>query len=616
MAMRRAGAWAAGWRPAVRWGLGAGLAVALLGVAPIPGRAQGTPASSPAPASSAGFQEGEDIGGGHKLLVDALLAKHHRRADQQPLWGVATAGCLDHLLEARGHETEAREEAEKVRAGQHAPDAVDRINAAIARRHAAIDRYDACVKGAPRLAEAAPARDLVSPPLAAKLERFVEVAVAKALESLTRSLEGRRTGTPGGSGAGGPSASSGDRLPPDIPREHLPLYYHDRERPDPLLEFAQGLSKGWATAEEEDLPYHLSPQQLIARRLKSFQRLAGVVGAVSTGNSLADLLGQLQRIDPGAPKFDLGYRAARILRQGTHLRDVAGRYGQPRRVAAAGPPAAPGSGTSGGVRRGPSSVGTDSGGPPRAAAGATSGAPAGIVLGPEVGHGSFGRVYRIEGQPDRVIKLPWSGLANPLTARASVTRQRQGHDLVAQANADRARPAAKDPIPVVAVHEAHPGGHPPYLVMEHATEAPRWKARGAYLKAEGESLTDGERQAMRELADKLARNGLVWTDPNAGNVSFFRENGTLKAAIIDHDFLYTATRAEALARSMRQRLTTLPDPNDPAAINAALGTEQKVMFSKLTSSAPSLLWLDAYLKGGPFRAREFMAAMGAAHGHR
>ena len=587
----------------------------LLGVAPMPGRAQPSAQGQPAASSSADPRQEQP-----SLLVDALFAKHHHRGNQDPEWAVSTSDCLDHLDKARPHDVEAHEEAEKLRTGQSTPETAEKINAAAAKRNAEIDGYNTCLRGAATFTlPPAP-----SPTLYASIGKLIEAATSRAVDGLIRILEGR-FGDGGGAttGAGANQAppanqAPGASKPTAIPREHLPVYYGDSNRPAPVVEFAHGLSKGIWAAEVEDLPWALVNP---AKRLDKYKRLAGTVAALSTGNSVVDLYNQLRQLDPTAPNFDLGYQAGRILRQGAHLREVGKVYARrPTGVAGAGAQ------KSTEVARAPSSEQPGSGGARTSAGTAPRGsvngpgsvhAPTGYVLGKEVGHGSFGKVYELEGQPTKVLKEVWVDPNNPFSGKVSVRRQQSGYDLIAKTNADPTKPAAKDPIPTTTLYEARtPPKETPYLLMEHATQAPRWMAKNAYVKAKGADFTPDEQRAMRELGQKFADNGLVWSDPNPGNVSFFTEGGVLKAAVIDHDFIFPAKQAEAIAKSMRLKLNSLRDPNDPVAVNQALNAEQRVMFNKLAFGKDSRPWLQAYLDGAAFSAQGFMDAMASANGYR
>jgi hypothetical protein len=108
---------------------------------------------------------------------------------------------------------------------------------------------------------------------------------------------------------------------------------------------------------------------------------------------------------------------------------------------------------------------------------------------------------------------------------AAVKRQLSGRALIT---------AGPRPLPTPRVTSS--GLDPPYLIVENIY-AGQWAAKGANTLGKL-PLTKAQRRAIKELYDDLGDRGLVWLDGHRGNIFFFHDGKTLRAGILDQDFIY------------------------------------------------------------------------------
>jgi hypothetical protein len=142
--------------------------------------------------------------------------------------------------------------------------------------------------------------------------------------------------------------------------------------------------------------------------------------------------------------------------------------------------------------------------------------------------GSIGAVYKIPGRPNELLKVIHS--TKDLGGAGAVLRQARGSKLLDDANMPNARVLES---PTKEALES--GAAPPYLIVENL-HAGQWAAKGAEM-AKGEA-TKAQRTAVEKLYTDMGDRGLVWLDGHLNNVFFYREGRTLKAAILDQDFIY------------------------------------------------------------------------------
>jgi ribosomal protein L12E/L44/L45/RPP1/RPP2 len=229
----------------------------------------------------------------------------------------------------------------------------------------------------------------------------------------------------------------------------------------------------------------------------------------------------------------------------------------------------------------------------------------GPPAGKKIAEGGSGTVYEYPGDPTLATKKLDRGTLTPGERVESVGGQQHGADLIAAANANPAKPGGDSPaIPMTKIIETFPDADPPALVMENIN-AGAWRAKGAYVVPGKEPFADEELAAANELADTLADNGLVWTDPNRGNVFFFFEGDKLRAGILDHDYIYTPDELKAVLRSPQQSLGLSVFggkwQGDPST-NAGVAAVQD--------------WYSDFMVDGVIEPHAYMDAMMRRHGWR
>lgn len=214
---------------------------------------------------SAGFVEGEDIGGGEKFAVygaERWFANHTLE------WRAKAADCRTHLEAARAEE-----------------------NAALALRPA-----------------------LLAPGSHRELIEIFHAHIATRTEHLAAfrdcSNEANRY-----------RAEDADR----------PAYYYGR--PDPPIDFAQGVAQGVTDGFEGDrLWYAASPG--IGPLLQKFKRVSTAVAAIGGASTAANMLKTAQEINPNVDPYDFGRKVGELIYQGADLRDAVKKCGPGRRIVA------------------------------------------------------------------------------------------------------------------------------------------------------------------------------------------------------------------------------------------------------------------------------------------
>ena len=155
--------------------------------------------------------------------------------------------------------------------------------------------------------------------------------------------------------------------------------------------------------------------------------------------------------------------------------------------------------------------------------------PSGTVqLGPLLGSGAFGDVYRIAGQPGKVMKL---SNAKPISA-PSFARQVAGSSSLQNAGVSTPR-----------IYDAQFGGpgQPSYLVMDDI--GARWP--GAQIFSDIQQLGPAQMRAIQNLYDQISDHGLVWADGHSSNIFFESDAGGLTAGVVDSDMVFPASQFAA-----------------------------------------------------------------------
>ncbi len=535
-----------------------------------------TPAAHAQEPGGAGFAEGEDIGGGHKFAVYGVET-WYRAHDVESR--AKSAHCRGMLETARAEEDAGLAIAERLRsdpAGQ-TRELIDQLNAHMKVRNENLRAFQSCVVEATRW------------------------------------------------------------RPDDDPER--PKYYYGR--PDPAVDFAQGVAQGITDGFKGDrVSYLVGPAA--GRLLRNVRHVGTALAVLGTGTALEDAIGQIQAASPGMDHWTAGRKLGQLVYQGLSVADAVHNVaGAVRRTPSTGSPHA---GPSDGVPVSASAAGgtppravpdtTPAGMPPRApgpdgtlpagaadttlaaaaparAVAATARGPPGYEIGPFIDRGTFGSVYEVAGHPDKVFKEV-TGLPGEALARHQ--GQVNGHDLVERANANL--PAGAEPIPQAAILDhGVPADGSPWMVMEHVEQAGRWKQLGAEtVKDASVPYTPAQAEAVRNLGDQLADSHLVWLDPNKGNVFFFRENGVLKAGVLDHDFIYTREQAADIAEATSRALSVDADADEMNAIFESLPHEQKVMYYNVSLSNRSMEDFTGLAGPEQFDTRAFMDAMANRHG--
>ena len=215
------------------------------------------------------------------------------------------------------------------------------------------------------------------------------------------------------------------------------------------------------------------------------------------------------------------------------------------------------------------------------------GPPTGAVIG----EGSFGTVYEYPGNTALVTKKLDRPKITPEQALESALGQQRGQALIDEANA---RLPGND-IPMTRILESDPRGNPPWMVMENL-KGPAWAAKDAATLQDG-PLNDEQLEAVNALAENIADKGLVWIDPNPGNMFFFREGKVLKAGVLDHEFIYTPDE-------FMQKLET------PGSLGWGVFTFKRM------ESTPLQEWQTVFNDNGVVEPRALMNAVMQAHRYR
>lgn len=150
--------------------------------------------------------------------------------------------------------------------------------------------------------------------------------------------------------------------------------------------------------------------------------------------------------------------------------------------------------------------------------------PVNVQLGDRLGtaDSKFGAVYEIPRTPV-VAKIMKSRLA----AEQAADRQARGYGYLNQNNI---------PTPQQFAFRQGPPEGPSYLLLENLNNGPSWAGKNVqFLNG---NPNPAQTAASRKLLADLAKNGLVWTDPNRSNVFFFNEGGQLQAGILDPDMIF------------------------------------------------------------------------------
>jgi hypothetical protein len=194
-----------------------------------------------------------------------------------------------------------------------------------------------------------------------------------------------------------------------------------------------------------------------------------------------------------------------------------------------------------------------------------------ITLGERIGRaGHYGYLYAIVGQP-HALKLIHLARSGP----PSVVRQVCGYRLIEPFS---------DKIPTVKILASHCGTdkEASYLVVENVYHG-RWADRDV-VEAPS-ALGERERVAARRLYENLAERGIVAMDCHKDNLFFFDGNTeTLRAGILDHDYIFGMKDIATLPQRIVKRMFTLAGP----------------------VGSPAWSTLDRAVKGRTISAEEFM----------
>jgi hypothetical protein len=194
-----------------------------------------------------------------------------------------------------------------------------------------------------------------------------------------------------------------------------------------------------------------------------------------------------------------------------------------------------------------------------------------ITLGERIGRaGHYGFLYAIVGQP-HALKLIHLARSGP----PSVVRQVCGYRLIEPFS---------DKIPTVKILASHCGTdkEASYLVVENVYHG-RWADRDV-VEAPS-ALGERERVAARRLYENLAERGIVAMDCHKDNLFFFDGNTeTLRAGILDHDYIFGMKDIATLPQRIVKRMFSLAGP----------------------VGSPAWSTLDRAVKGRTISAEEFM----------
>lgn len=204
----------------------------------------------------------------------------------------------------------------------------------------------------------------------------------------------------------------------------------------------------------------------------------------------------------------------------------------------------------------------------------------GPEVGDKIGEGKTSDVYK--GEDGTVVKV-----LKPNYGDDAFNRMIESYEYI----------DGYDDIPKVEIlsHKNDASGR--QLIIEDLN-SPKWQANGknAYLLEDGHVVTNAEAAAVQELGQKLLDKGLMWADPNKGNVFFFKDsNGKLTAGIIDHDFI---------APTDKLRQSAMPGSDMPQSVVDTSSQFQAVMGTPELVE-PYIKWISS---GTPESARAFYSA--------
>lgn len=114
--------------------------------------------------------------------------------------------------------------------------------------------------------------------------------------------------------------------PPGYQREpESPEYgLFGKGRPDPIVMFADGTSKGLADCFEEDVKPENIVMGALLGKLKKFERIGKAVSTIGKANNLASMYEQLRQFNPTMSDYQLGRYLARLVCEGRDLTDIGG----------------------------------------------------------------------------------------------------------------------------------------------------------------------------------------------------------------------------------------------------------------------------------------------------
>lgn len=144
--------------------------------------------------------------------------------------------------------------------------------------------------------------------------------------------------------------------------------------------------------------------------------------------------------------------------------------------------------------------------------------------GDKIGAGGFGSVYKLD-DSGTVYKV--MNADDPVTALANVERQLRGQALLEQAD-----------IPHTEIYRLRNFEDEGKIVLD-MQDATKYGPNGSYVGKSGGigGLNDDEYKAFTNLLEDIDNKGLVWGDAKPSNTFFYRENGVLKAGVLDHDLV-------------------------------------------------------------------------------
>lgn len=192
-----------------------------------------------------------------------------------------------------------------------------------------------------------------------------------------------------------------------------------------------------------------------------------------------------------------------------------------------------------------------------------------LQLGPFLGKGTFGSVFRLGQNPQKAIKIP----TNTPGSEKSLTNQVTG--------STRLKTIQVDTPNLESI--AGEGGNPPMLLMDNAfakpgafqlkadgsivTEATLEAGENAVLQKAGPTLLKQADEAVQKLYADIANGGYIAPDLSSGNIIFYPKPGGLIAGVVDSDMIMTkAEFVDSLGgKTGRQLLTDSKNISTPAA---------------------------------------------------